>query len=387
MDVTNYFQIIIILLISLHVFGENENVCGPPPIIREARIVDEARTQQIYANGTSLSYQCNVGYVNHGENRAICNHNGSWSFDIFCNPVECGDPGDIEHGFRIGDEFTHPNSVQFVCNEGYLMNTNESPFLRHCQANKQWSNYLPFCLVINCSIPENPAYGSIMYREVTYGSKAIYDCGFTRKLIGISERECTKNGEWSGNTPQCVEMECNYPDLIYPHGKVKMLDGTRPNDKIQYLCDDGTVTEAICFAQGIWVPSPPVCMTGNLIPTTPQLEQYPSSIRPHVNSTPHPRKKNKMIRLLCLIIFHLSHLQISQCKWHRTFDIEYCPSPPEIPNAFPMPESWDGIDKMKQAFLTYKCETGYSHQGDISIYCVKRRHMFSWSKPAFTCNR
>jgi len=267
--------------------------CGFPPFLTQARLTVEINSS--YPIGTLLPYECNAGYERIGsDNLARCvldGEEGKWHLGINCWPVSCGDPGEIENGVRTGENWTHPNAVQYTCNKGYVISTNITPYVRHCQASRRWSGMLPSCLVVNCSAPDSLSHGSVMYHDVTYGSKVIYDCGLTRKIQGNSERECLQNGDWSGSTPSCVEIECDVPPLIYSNGEVEMLQGIRPGDKLKYKCNDGTVTLAACLPEGSWFPPPPTCLTGE---TSTARHTITRATPP--STTPHPRRKNLLCR-------------------------------------------------------------------------------------------
>ena len=57
--------------------------------------------------------------------------------------VNCGDPGSLANGFRIGDKFTYGESVVFDCNAGYKLH---GSIVRKCEANGQWSGTVVSCV-------------------------------------------------------------------------------------------------------------------------------------------------------------------------------------------------------------------------------------------------
>lgn len=54
----------------------------------------------------------------------------------------CGDPGNIENGRRIGENFIIASSVNYTCDEGYEM---VGQARRFCQSDNQWSGQAPKC--------------------------------------------------------------------------------------------------------------------------------------------------------------------------------------------------------------------------------------------------
>lgn len=59
-----------------------------------------------------------------------------------------------------------------------------------------------------CTVLQNSIQirgGVVCYSGVTLGSVAVYDCNSTHRLEGSRFRRCQSNGNWSGNTPQCVQ--------------------------------------------------------------------------------------------------------------------------------------------------------------------------------------
>jgi len=54
----------------------------------------------------------------------------------------CGFPGEIANGYRKGYDFTFPNTVTYVCNDGFML---EGVASRTCQADGNWSQRLPWC--------------------------------------------------------------------------------------------------------------------------------------------------------------------------------------------------------------------------------------------------
>ena len=45
-----------------------------------------------------------------------------------------------------------------------------------CEADGKWSEDVPSCIPINCSIPEHFVNGKVHYNNITYGSNITFSC-------------------------------------------------------------------------------------------------------------------------------------------------------------------------------------------------------------------
>jgi hypothetical protein len=59
---------------------------------------------------------------------------------------------------------------------------------------------------VQCSIPEDPVNGRALYTSVSYDSIVRYECRYGYKLHGLSNRTCSSNKQWSGESPKCEGM-------------------------------------------------------------------------------------------------------------------------------------------------------------------------------------
>ena len=67
----------------------------------------------------------------------------------FLELVGCGDPGSPANGHKIGTEFWSGKVVMFACDPGYHL---EGPSSRLCLAQGNWSDTMPTCKLLSCSI-------------------------------------------------------------------------------------------------------------------------------------------------------------------------------------------------------------------------------------------
>ena len=45
-----------------------------------------------------------------------------------------------------------------------------------CRADGKWSDDVPLCIPINCSIPESVVNGKVHYDSIAYGSNITFSC-------------------------------------------------------------------------------------------------------------------------------------------------------------------------------------------------------------------
>ena len=54
----------------------------------------------------------------------------------------CDEPGPVENGYRIGDEFWEGKNVTYKCNKGYRL---RGPLVRVCNEIGNWTEEEPTC--------------------------------------------------------------------------------------------------------------------------------------------------------------------------------------------------------------------------------------------------
>ena len=60
----------------------------------------------------------------------------------------------------------------------------------------------------DCKTVSSPPNGRANVSGTTVGYTVTYSCNPEYKLIGISNRTCQDNGEWSGTPPSCSRKLC-----------------------------------------------------------------------------------------------------------------------------------------------------------------------------------
>ncbi|XP_078297509.1 complement factor H-like isoform X1 [Panthera onca] len=265
-----------------------EDCEGPPPG-KQNEILVGVWPEQKYPEGTQATYKCRPGYRTLGAIIMECK-NGEW---VALNPLRicqkrpCGHPGDTSFGsFHLarGNEFEYGAKVVYTCNEGYQMLGRIN--FRECESDG-WTNDIPICEVVKCLPVTHPENGRLtssaldLDKEYTFGQVVRFVCNSGFMLVGPAEIRCSTNGVWSGESPKCVEISCQKPEIA--NGNAASLKKTyKENERFQYTCHQGyeygSKGDAICTASG-WTPTP---SCKEIVCASPHIENgnyAPESIR------------------------------------------------------------------------------------------------------------
>lgn len=205
-----------------------------------------------------VHYHCNKGYSLQGVSMLTCQSDGTWDSEApHCEPVVCGPPEDISHGFLNGSGFTYGEFAQYVCFPGYELRGNP---LRQCLSNGSWSGSLPSCLPCLCSTPQIQN-GIVLGTDFSCGKSAQFQCLEGFKLLGPSEVTCEAAGKWSSGFPRCGQISCGSPPII-PNTFING-SGSADENTIIYTCLTGFVMsgspELTCMETGVWKKPYPSC--------------------------------------------------------------------------------------------------------------------------------
>uniref|UniRef100_A0A667IER2 Complement factor H n=1 Tax=Lynx canadensis TaxID=61383 RepID=A0A667IER2_LYNCA len=240
--------------------------CEGPPPGKQNEILVGVWPEQKYPEGTQATYKCRPGYRTLGVIIMECK-NGEW---VALNPLRicqkrpCGHPGDTRFGsFHLarGNEFEYGAKVVYTCNEGYQMLGTIN--FRECESDG-WTNDIPICEVVKCLPVTHPENGRLtssaleLDKEYTFGQVVRFVCNSGFMLVGPAEIHCSTNGVWSGESPKCVEISCQKPEIA--NGNAASLKKTyKENERFRYTCHQGyeysIKGDAICTASG-WTPTP-----------------------------------------------------------------------------------------------------------------------------------
>jgi len=210
------------------------------------------------------TYKCKEGYQTVDSTTRTCLTDGSWTGRApGCEGVPCPTLPDILGGeSKVTFGGRYPGSISYLCGAGYLL---QGPGERQCQRDGTWSGKESAkCVGIKCadmggSIPG----GSIAYsNDGRFPSTATYTCGPGFSLVGLETRSCASDGNWGGETPVCKPNPCTPPTNV-TNGVVAASNNLEYPSTATYTCDTGFSlqgpTALSCLPTGAWDRSPPTC--------------------------------------------------------------------------------------------------------------------------------
>ncbi|XP_038613185.1 beta-2-glycoprotein 1 [Tachyglossus aculeatus] len=221
--------------------------------------------RSFYEPGDQIVYTCKPGYSMPGEvRRYICPLTGLWPVNtVKCLPKVCPFTGRLENGSVRYTTFEYPNTLNFACNPGYVLNGTNSV---QCLEDGKWSKKLPVCDPITCPPPTTPNFAKVSYYKPSatnnsiYKDEVVFECLPPYAMFGNATIRCTENGNWT-ELPECRDVKCpfptrpdngyvNYPKKIALHYKDKATYGCHST----YTLDGPETVE--CGKTGTWSAQP-----------------------------------------------------------------------------------------------------------------------------------
>ncbi|KAI6221409.1 Sushi, von Willebrand factor type A, EGF and pentraxin domain-containing protein 1 [Aphelenchoides fujianensis] len=239
--------------------------CGPPPELPYSKHNGNAFDGQ-YELDSEVHYSCVAGYhrySNDGLPMAKCLLNRKEVAQWFgpalkCKAQSCVDPGIPLNGFRSGDLFQFPHSVEFSCGAGFRL-VGSATRKVHRQGRLDGRD-------------------GRLQASLTYQSVVTYSCNEGYRLVGQVQRICLAEGLWAGSEPRCEEIRC--PPL--PPLDNGYLEGeeTGFGAMVVFRCLESMThvgaPYAKCEENGKWSHLPPKIAAGCRVPriTSGRLENY-----------------------------------------------------------------------------------------------------------------
>lgn len=175
--------------------------------------------------------------------------------------VECGQLKPLQHGAIILSENRTTFGVQatYTCHENYTLIGHEN---RTCGL-EGWTGEMPQCLVDWCPEPPSIVGGQIKVNGRRAGSTATYECALGYVLIGEDVLSCGLGGKWTEKPPVCRYVDCGTPARP-DRGNLKILsNSTTVGAKVKYFCDEDYWLvgndELVCTKEGKWSGNTPQC--------------------------------------------------------------------------------------------------------------------------------
>ncbi|KAM9329386.1 sushi, von Willebrand factor type A, EGF and pentraxin domain-containing protein 1 [Gastrophryne carolinensis] len=231
--------------------------CGQPPALINGHVIGNN-----YTYGNDAEYQCNEGYKLYGDKKITCLDNGHWSGAApSCSEITCDKPHAIANGEIVGNEYGVGKKIVFKCNQGYEL---KGSAMITCAKDGTWDTSGPICEPVDCGPPEDISHGFLNSSGFSYNEHVQYACFPGYQIHGSATRQCLENGLWSGSPPTCLPCECSKP---FVQNAVVIGDDFSCGKAIRIKCHDGLnqfgPSEFSCLSAGKWSSGFPYCDKGS----------------------------------------------------------------------------------------------------------------------------
>lgn len=107
---------------------------------------------------------------------------------------------------------------------------------RLCLENGTWGHESPICVEITCDEPDLADHVIADAAIRTVGSVAKFSCPKGHYLVGNDSRVCMKNGRWAGKSPTCKPVDCDRPNPIENGRIIVVNESTVYGGSVEYHC-------------------------------------------------------------------------------------------------------------------------------------------------------
>ncbi|CAI9552716.1 unnamed protein product, partial [Staurois parvus] len=227
--------------------------CGQPPAVINSQVLGKD-----YSYGKDVEYKCHEGYLLKGDKKRTCLENGHWSGIMpSCSEIVCEKPNALDNGEVTGMEYGVGKQIHVKCNQGFDL---KGAALLTCQENGTWDAQEPLCEPIDCGPPEDISHGFLNSSGFSYNEHVYYVCFPGYEIHGTATRQCLANGLWSGIPPTCLPCECPKPSI---QNAVVIGEDFSCGQSIRIKCQDGFkllgLSELSCHSAGKWSSGFPLC--------------------------------------------------------------------------------------------------------------------------------
>jgi len=333
-------------------------LCDLPPYVPNA-VEFNSFTQYLYK--TEVRYVCNAGYsISEGDRILTCSATGKWIGNPpKCSLVQCGEPRAINNGAYSVASYNYLAIGKYFCLTGYRLKGSNIEVV--CNKDGQWEGEVPKCVPIDCGPPPT-VINSVLKDsgDHTYNNEISYNCDLGYKLVGESVHKCLETGVWSGFTPECEPISCGTPPRI--DNAIYTGSNHRYLDKVSYDCFPNYVLkgnrELQCAYDGAWVGERPECLVKTCGP--PPVFDFMSV------STTQKRQIGSEATFVCNEGYHRIGSGKAVCradqKWHYESSAPYCA--PVVCGPAPKPSplfngTVSGHGEAYGAIVAYTCSKGF----------------------------
>ncbi len=215
---------------------------------------------KIYRFGDNVTLHCDDGYQAAPGTSATCEADATWSATLACVKITCPAPFEIYHGEFTLSGREYGESVQYTCARGFVLNGTAT---RTCLMDRTWSGKAPTCERVDCGDPPSVENGDVEARSTKFGSRAKVTCDEGYNLLTSAILRCRATGRWSEEGPVCEAVRCERLRDVLPH-VVYIASGQQFGDTVLYVCDAGYrmhgSPERVCESDGEWKGEIPDCL-------------------------------------------------------------------------------------------------------------------------------
>ncbi|XP_064486820.1 sushi, von Willebrand factor type A, EGF and pentraxin domain-containing protein 1-like [Ornithodoros turicata] len=135
----------------------------------------------------------------------------------------CGDPDRPPKSYTVP---LSPHEMQYRCIAGFKLSGSSR---RSCLPSGQWSGSTPECLEVACPALAPLENGHVatdgaINGRLVQGSKLVYHCDPGFLLEGNETRVCQEDARWGGYQPYCTPVKCDIPNVEVDGGVYTLLN-------------------------------------------------------------------------------------------------------------------------------------------------------------------
>ena len=336
---------------------------------------------------TFIEYECDIGYTIIGWPVIVCNASKEWNGTVpTCEIVVCESPNTPVNGKNLTnkEEFVYQSIVEYECDDGYELEGNSSIV---CTAQGNWNSLIPVCNPVDCGEPDQIEYGEQIGSNYTYGYSIVYDCEIGYILTGSNVLQCTENGTWNASVPVCELVQCDNVSVV---NGIKFGDNHTYGSVLNFSCTEGynlngtaTIT---CQSNGEWSSSIPTCIPVDCgDPGTPLMGSQNINVTYTFGSLVtftcnegYELLQNESNTTMCQADGNWTNADLPNCS------IVNC-EPPESPANGQI----EGNIFTYGSTINFTCNTGFVLVGEPMIVCLEDKNWSSETPPVChqTCSK
>ncbi|CAH2220992.1 Hypothetical predicted protein [Pelobates cultripes] len=241
-----------------------------------------------YTLNSAITFKCKSGFVMVGSDSVRCNVQSQWEPQLPLCSLECPTPN-VQNAKKLTGltgPYTLNSSVTFECNKGFIMTGSSSVI---CNDKGQWDPQLPTCQ-IECPTPnvENAKKLTGLTGPYIFKSTVTFECNKAFIMTGSSSVTCNDKGQWEPQLPTCQKIECPTPNVQNAEKLTGLTGPYTLNSSVTFECNKGFIMTGSSFVtcndKGQWDPQLPTCHSKCSHPVVQNANIVPGSTvsGPHI---------------------------------------------------------------------------------------------------------